>query len=46
MKKETHKDKKELFKALTPEQAATINGGKNGADDPAGHVKGEGVGHP
>ena len=33
MKKESRKDKKELFKALTPEQAATINGGKHGADD-------------
>jgi hypothetical protein len=46
MKKETRNNKKDLFKALTPEQAATINGGKHGADDPAGDVKGEGVGHP
>ncbi len=29
--------KKELFVEMTPEQAAAINGGRHGADDPAGH---------
>jgi hypothetical protein len=38
--------KKELFVEMTPEQAAAINGGKHGADDAPGDVKGEGIGHP
>jgi hypothetical protein len=34
--------KKELFIEMTPEQAAAINGGKHGADDPAGDDRGRG----
>lgn len=44
MKMETRNNKKDLFKAMTPEQAATVNGGRRGrgADDGAGHVRGGG----
>jgi hypothetical protein len=39
MKNETRNNKKDLFRAMTPEQAATVNGGRQGVDDPAGHVR-------
>jgi hypothetical protein len=42
----TQKSDKKQFVEMTPAQAAAINGGRKGADDPAGDVKGEGVGHP
>jgi hypothetical protein len=33
------KDQKKLFVELTTEQAAVINGGRQGADDAPGHVR-------
>jgi hypothetical protein len=36
----------ELLVELTPQEAAAINGGKNGADDPAGDNRGRGKDDP
>jgi hypothetical protein len=39
-RRNTMKDQKKLFVKMTTEQAAVINGGRRGADDPIGHVRG------
>jgi hypothetical protein len=40
------KNQKKLFVELTTEQAAVINGGRQGADDVPGHVRGGGEPFP